>query len=58
MGYTGRLTWFRLTILILITLLAANVYRALKQSVAIDEAFTYDGTGLMSSRTSANRPAT
>jgi hypothetical protein len=35
------LSWLRFTILLLIALFAANVYRAATQNVAIDEAFTY-----------------
>jgi hypothetical protein len=37
-----RLNWQHPTILLLIVLFAANVYRAATQSVAIDEAFTYN----------------
>jgi hypothetical protein len=36
------LNWTRFTILLLIALFAMNVYRAATQSVAIDEAFTYN----------------
>ena len=32
----------RLTILLIVGLLATNVYRAVSQSVAIDEAYTYN----------------
>jgi hypothetical protein len=36
------LNWTRFTVLLLVALLAMNVYRAATQSVAIDEAFTYN----------------
>jgi hypothetical protein len=45
-GYTIRLprtsVWLPLTILLLLALLAMNIYRARRQSITIDEAFTYN----------------